>query len=74
MTTLDTLAAQLGAALAAAREASGKTQRGQARDLGIASTTLRELELGHANPTLGRVEALADALDLTVTLTVTPNQ
>lgn len=64
------LAAQLGAGITAAREAAGKSQRAQARDLGIAGNTLRELELGLANPTLGRVEDLAEGLDLDVTLTV----
>lgn len=65
------LAHQLGEGLTRAREATGKSQRAQARDLGIAGNTLRELELGLANPTLGRIEELADALDVNVRLTVT---
>lgn len=66
------LAAQLGDALVKAR---GETsQRAQARELGIAGTTLRELELGLANPTLARVEDLAEALDLDVALIVRPTR
>lgn len=68
------LAAQLGEGLTAAREAAGKSQRGQAADLGIAGNTLRELELGLANPTLARVEALAEDLDLVVELKVRPRK
>lgn len=63
------LAAQLGEGLTRAR--GEKSQRAQARDLGIANNTLRELEKGLANPTLGRVEELADSLGLNVRLTVT---
>jgi len=65
------LAQQLGAGLTRARDAAGLSQRAQARELGIAGNTLRELELGIANPTLGRIEELADALDLKVELKVT---
>ena len=64
------LAHQLGEGITKAREAAGKSQRAQARDLGIAGNTLRELELGLANPTLARVEDLAEDLNLTVKLTV----
>lgn len=68
------LARQLGTALTAARERAGKSQRAQARDLGIAGNTLRELELGLANPTLGRIEDLAEGLELTVDLKVKPKR
>lgn len=64
------LAAQLGAGLTKARDRVGLSQRAQARKIGVAGNTLRELELGLANPTLGRVEDLAEALDLTVELRV----
>lgn len=63
------LAQQLGAGLVKAR--AGKSQRAQARELGIAGNTLRELELGIANPTLGRIEELAEGLGLRVELKVT---
>lgn len=65
------LAHQLGEGLTKAREAAGKSQRAQARELGIAGNTLRELELGLANPTLGRIEELADELGVNVRITVT---
>lgn len=64
------LARQLGAALTRARQAAGKSQRAAARDLNIAGNTLRELELGEANPTLARIEDLAGKLGLTVELKV----
>ena len=68
------LARQLGAGILAAREKAGRSQRAQARELGIAGNTLRELELGLANPTLGRIEDLADGLDLVVELRVKPRR
>lgn len=64
------LAEQLGEGLTRARTASGKSQRAAARDIGIAGNTLRELELGLANPTLSRIEDLANKLGLTVTIGV----
>lgn len=64
------LARQLGAGLTEARERAGKSQRAQAKELGIAGNTLRELELGEANPTLRRIEELADGLGVTVELRV----
>lgn len=64
------LARQLGEGLTAARERTGRSQRAQARELGIAGPTLRELELGLANPTLGRIEDLASALELDVELRI----
>lgn len=68
------LAAQFGEALIVARESADLSQRAQARALGIAGTTLRELELGLANPTLARVEDLAEALGLDVALVVKPTR
>ena len=68
------LARQLGAALTTAREKAARSQRAQAKALGIAGNTLRELELGLANPTLGRIEDLADGLDLDVELKVKPRR
>jgi transcriptional regulator with XRE-family HTH domain len=65
------LATQLGNALTLHRQHSGLSQRAQAKALGIAGNTLRELELGLANPTLARVEDLAAALGLKVELKVT---
>lgn len=65
------LARQLGTALAKLRTDAGKSQRGQAEELGIAHNTLRELELGLANPTLARIEDLAAKLGLRVKLTIT---
>ena len=64
------LTEQLGAGLRRVREARGRSQRGQAADLGIAGNTLRELEEGTANPTLDRIERLADDLGVEVTITV----
>jgi transcriptional regulator with XRE-family HTH domain len=64
------LAHQLGQALTAHRERTGLSQRAQARALGVAGNTLRELEQGLANPTLGRIEDVAAALGLTVELRV----
>jgi transcriptional regulator with XRE-family HTH domain len=65
------LAQQLGTGIVKARDAAGLSQRAQAKALGIAGNTLRELELGLANPTLARIEDLADELGLRVELKVT---
>lgn len=67
---MSALAEQLGAGLRRVREARGKSQRGQATELGVAGNTLRELEEGAANPTLGRIEALAGELGVEVTIDV----
>lgn len=74
MTARGYLASQLGAGLEAARERASLSQRAQAKELGIAGNTLRELELGLANPTLARIEDLADDLDLVVELKVKPRR
>ena len=71
MTARGYLAEQLGNGLVKARDTAGLSQRAQAKAIGIAGNTLRELELGIANPTLGRIEELAEALDLRVELKVT---
>lgn len=65
------LAQQLGAGITRARDRVGLSQRAQAKAIGIAGNTLRELELGLANPTLARVEELAASLGLKVELRVT---
>jgi transcriptional regulator with XRE-family HTH domain len=66
------LARQFGEALVAKREAAGLSQRAQAKALGIAGNTLRELELGLANPTVGRLEQIAAAMDIDLSLFVDP--
>lgn len=68
------LAAQLGAGLTKAREGHGKAQREAARDADMAQATLREVELGLANPTLARIERLADQLGVDVELIVTDRE
>ena len=64
------LAQQLGKGITAARERAGLSQRAQGKALGIAGNTLRELELGLANPTLSRIEDLAAGMGLTIELKV----
>lgn len=65
------LAAQFGEQLTAQR--GDRSQRAYAETvLGIAPMTLRELETGVANPTLGRIERIAEAADLIVTITLEP--
>lgn len=54
------LARQVGDALSAARESRGLSRRALAAELGLADTTLLALEHGRANPTLGRLEQVAD--------------
>ncbi len=68
------LAQQLGDGMAKAREDAGTPQRKAARDANMAQATLREVELGLANPTLARIEKLADALGLDIELTVTTQE
>lgn len=65
------LATQLGEGLTKARESTGQSQRAAAKGLGVANNTLRELELGLANPTLARVEELAAKVGLRVRLVIT---
>lgn len=56
------LSEQAGAVIRAAR--GDRSQRATARELGIAANTLNELELGRDNPTLARLERVADALGI----------
>lgn len=53
------LAARTGALLLAHRESLGISRRALAERHGLAPNTLREVELGLANPTLRRIEVLA---------------
>jgi transcriptional regulator with XRE-family HTH domain len=75
------LAARLGAALREAREARGVSRRAFARSVQskhrsaapgatIAHGSLREIELGTANPTLAKVEEVADLYDVDVEIVV----
>lgn len=66
------LAAQVGAQLTAAREASGKSRRAFAAELGVADTTLLALEHGRANPTLRRLEDVAASYGLELTVEARP--
>ncbi|MEG1971474.1 MAG: helix-turn-helix transcriptional regulator [Burkholderiaceae bacterium] len=68
------LARQLGDGLTAIREAQGVGRDTVADGLGISKVTLRELEVGLANPTLARIERVADGLDVEVTITVKPRK
>lgn len=68
------LADQLATGLTSARRKSRRSRRAVAQELGVAPNTLRELELGLANPTLRRVEDVADALGLELELRVTPRK
>jgi transcriptional regulator with XRE-family HTH domain len=62
-----TLAAELGRILTQHREARGLSRKALADAHGLAANTLREVEMGQANPTLGRVEELArDVYEVTV--------
>lgn len=66
------LAHQLGAGLVAARERHRRSRKRTAEAAGLAPNTLGEVEHGNANPTLRRVEELAELYDADVTITVTP--
>lgn len=68
------LARQLGDGLTAARVAAGRSQHATSTALGVANPTYRELEQGLANPTLARIESVASALGLTITITVTTRE
>jgi transcriptional regulator with XRE-family HTH domain len=72
VTATRSLAEQLGTGLLSHRAGRHQSRRAVAAALGIAPNSLRELELGLANPTLRRVEELARKLNLRVTLTVRP--
>ena len=62
------LAPELGSILVAAR--GDKSRRELAGELGVAPATLAALERGEANPTLAYLEAVAEAYDVRLTLTV----
>ncbi len=66
-----TLAEQFGALLGAERERQGKTLRQLADELGVANPTLHIYEHGQANPTLAKVEELAEQYGLVVTIKAT---
>lgn len=67
-----TLAEQVGRLLASLREATGVSRRALAQELRIADTTLLEVEHGRANPTLERLERLADGYGVELTITARP--
>lgn len=69
-----TLAAQLGAGLIAARTLRRQSRKRAAEAAGLAPNTLGEVEHGQANPTLRRVEELAELYQADVTITVTPRK
>lgn len=52
------LAVDAGELLQAARQADGLSRRAKAAAIGVAPPTLREVELGEANPTVERLEAI----------------
>lgn len=56
---MPSLADELGRILTQHREAAGISRKALADANDLAANTLREVEMGQANPTLGRVEELA---------------
>lgn len=68
--TTPTLAAQVGEVLRAAR--GDRSQRQVARDLGVAGSTLNEIEMGRDNPTLERLERLALGYGVRIRITAEP--
>ena len=69
-----TLAEAVGRLFAASREASGRSRRALAQELGIADTTLLEIEHGRANPTLARLAALANGYGLELIIDARPRR
>lgn len=67
-----TLAAQLAAILTDAR--GDRSRRDLAGALGLSNTTLISLEQGKANPTLERVERMAEAYGVELELKVRPRR
>lgn len=65
-----TLSTVVGEQLTAARQAAGITRKRLAESNGQHPNTLREVELGEANPTLDRLEALAAMYGAEVTITI----
>ena len=66
------LAAELGRLLTAERESRGLSRRAVAEAGGVAPNTLREVELGEANPTLARIEELAEVYGVELAIIPTP--
>jgi len=62
----DVAAARLAANLAQLREVRGVTQQQMARLAGVPRATWAHLESGHANPTLGVLNRVAGALQVTI--------
>lgn len=56
----------LGAAIRELRAKRGMTQEAVAQSAGITVAHLSGIERGHANPSWGAVEAIADALGVSV--------
>lgn len=65
------LAADLGRILTAARETSGKSRRAMAGEHGMADTSLLAVEHGTANPTIKRIEELAELYGVEVAIVAT---
>lgn len=65
-----TLAQQVGAELAKARGA--RSLRDFAREHGLAVATIHELEQGHNNPTLARLERVAALYGVELRIVVEP--
>lgn len=68
------LATQVGRLLASMREATGVSRRALAQELGLADTTLLEVEHGRANPTLARLETLAEGYGIELTISARPKR
>lgn len=64
------LADQLAKGLLESREATGVSRRAFAETAGVSHMTLRELEVGLANPTLKRVEEVAALYGVEVELRI----
>lgn len=58
------LARRVGEALTARRAELGLSRRALAEQAGVSNVSLLELERGHANPTLARLERVAAAYDI----------
>lgn len=63
-----TLAEELGRLLTEAR--GERSRRDLAEQIGVSNTTLLSIEHGRANPTLERVERLAEAYGCTIHLSI----
>lgn len=65
------LADELGRILTQHRETTGQSRKALADANDLAANTLREVEMGQANPTLARVEELARLYGVDVALVPT---